>query len=31
MDLLRPLLEVGLVKKVGGKKAGRYALRKASA
>ena len=27
MDLLRPLLEAGLVKKVGGKKTGRYVLR----
>ncbi len=27
MDLLRPLLEVGLVEKVGGKKTGRYTLR----
>lgn len=27
MDLLRPLLEAGLVEKVGGKKTGRYALR----
>jgi len=29
MDLLNPLLEAGLVEKVGGKKTGRYALRKA--
>jgi DNA-binding IclR family transcriptional regulator len=28
MDLLRPLLEAGLVEKVGTKKTGRYALRK---
>jgi Fic family protein len=28
MDLLNPLLEAGLVEKVGGKKTGRYALRK---
>ena len=28
MDLLRPLLEVGLVEKVGGKKTGRYTLKK---
>lgn len=28
MDLLRPLLEAGLVEKVGGKKTGRYALRR---
>lgn len=27
MDLLRPMLEVGLVEKVGGKKTGRYSLR----
>ncbi len=27
MDLLRPLLEAGLVEKVGGKKTGRYVLR----
>ena len=27
MDLLRPLLEAGLVEKVGSKKTGRYALR----
>ncbi|HUY03038.1 MAG TPA: Fic family protein [Rhodocyclaceae bacterium] len=27
MDLLRPLLDVGLVEKVGGKKTGRYVLR----
>jgi Fic family protein len=27
MDLLRPLLDAGLVEKVGGKKTGRYALR----
>jgi DNA-binding IclR family transcriptional regulator len=26
MDLLRPLLEAGLVEKVGGKKTGRYVL-----
>lgn len=26
MDLLRPLLEAGLVEKMGGKKTGRYAL-----
>lgn len=29
MDLLRPLLEAGLVEKVGGKKTGRYVLKKA--
>lgn len=29
MDLLRPLLDAGLVEKVGGKKTGRYALRNA--
>jgi hypothetical protein len=28
MDLLNPLLEARLVEKVGGKKTGRYALRK---
>ena len=28
MDLLRPLLEAGLVEKIGGKKMGRYSLRK---
>jgi predicted HTH transcriptional regulator len=28
MDLLRPLLAAGLVEKVGGKKLGRYGLRK---
>jgi Fic family protein len=28
MDLLRPLLEAGLVEKVGGKKTGRYVLKK---
>jgi hypothetical protein len=28
MDLLRPLLEAGLVEKIGGKKTGRYSLRK---
>ena len=28
MDLLHPLLEAGLVEKVGGKKTGRYLLRK---
>ena len=28
MDLLRPLLEAGLVEKIGGKKTGRYALKK---
>lgn len=27
MDLLRPLLEAGMVEKIGGKKTGRYALR----
>lgn len=27
MDLLRPLLDAGLVEKVGGKKTGRYTLR----
>jgi hypothetical protein len=27
MDLLRPLLEAGLVEKVGGKKTGHYILR----
>lgn len=27
MDLLRPLLEAGLVEKVGSRKTGRYALR----
>ena len=27
MDLLRPLLEAGLVEKVGGKKTGRYVLK----
>lgn len=26
MDLLHPLLEAGLVEKIGGKKTGRYAL-----
>lgn len=29
MDLLRPLLDAGLVEKIGGKKTGRYALRQA--
>ncbi len=28
MDLIRPLLEVGLVEKIGGKKNGRYSLKK---
>jgi len=28
MDLLNPMLEAGLVEKVGGKKTGRYALKK---
>jgi len=28
MDLLRPLLDAGLVEKIGGKKSGRYSLRK---
>ena len=28
MDMLRPLLEAGLVEKIGGKKTGRYVLRK---
>jgi predicted transcriptional regulator len=28
MDLLRPLIDAGLVEKVGGKKTGYYALRK---
>lgn len=28
MDLIRPLLEAGLIEKVGGKKTGRYTLRK---
>ncbi len=28
MDLLRPLLEAGLVEKIGGKKTGRYSLKK---
>lgn len=28
MDLLHPLLEAGLVEKIGGKKTGRYNLRK---
>ena len=28
MDLLRPLIEAGLVEKIGGKKTGRYALRR---
>ena len=28
MDLLRPLMEAGLVEKIGGKKTGRYALRR---
>ena len=28
MDLLRPLLEAGMVEKTGGKKTGRYSLRK---
>lgn len=28
MDLLRPLLDAGLVEKIGGRKTGRYALRK---
>ena len=27
MDLLRPLLEAGLVEKIGGKKTGRYSLK----
>jgi len=27
MDLLKPLLEAGLVEKAGGKKTGRYKLR----
>jgi len=27
MDLLRPLMEAGLVEKIGGKKTGRYTLR----
>jgi hypothetical protein len=27
MDLLRPLMEAGLVEKIGGKKTGRYVLR----
>jgi predicted transcriptional regulator len=27
MDLLRPLLDAGLVEKIGGKKTGRYSLR----
>jgi hypothetical protein len=27
MDLLRPLLDAGLVEKMGGKKTGRYALK----
>ena len=27
MDLLRPLLELGLVEKIGGKKTGRYSLK----
>jgi hypothetical protein len=27
MDLLRPLLDSGLVEKIGGKKTGRYALK----
>jgi hypothetical protein len=27
MDLLRPLLDAGLVEKVGGKKTGKYALK----
>jgi hypothetical protein len=27
MDLLKPLLEAGLVEKVGGKKTGRYVLK----
>ena len=30
MDLLRPLMEAGLVEKIGGKKTGRYLLRTAS-
>jgi predicted transcriptional regulator len=28
MDILRPLLDAGLVEKVGGNKTGRYVLRK---
>jgi predicted HTH transcriptional regulator len=28
MDLLRPLLEAGMVEKIGGKKSGRYSVRK---
>jgi hypothetical protein len=28
MDLLNPLLKAGMVEKVGGKKTGRYALRR---
>jgi DNA-binding IscR family transcriptional regulator len=28
MDLLRPLLEAGLVEKIGGKKTGRYVLKR---
>jgi DNA-binding IclR family transcriptional regulator len=28
MDLLNPLLQAGLIEKVGGKKTGRYSLRK---
>jgi len=28
MNLLRPLLEAGIVEKIGGKKSGRYTLRK---
>jgi len=30
MDLLRPLLEAGIIEKTGGKKTGRYSLRKSS-
>lgn len=30
MDLLRPLIDAGLVEKIGGKKTGRYSLRRAS-
>ncbi len=28
MDLLHPLLDAGVVEKIGGQKTGRYALRK---
>jgi hypothetical protein len=28
MDLLHPLIEAGIVEKIGGKKTGRYTLRK---